>query len=78
MDAAPSSENQSISLPVVSMSRWERKGSILKEKIYLIIVSSILLGLSSLRVSLFIVQTLVTTPSYDHVESTINVTSLKY
>ena len=69
-------KNQSINLPVACISPLEHKYSICREKIILIILSSILLACSSLSICTFIVNTVVTTPEFTHVESVVKVYKL--
>ena len=66
-------KNQNITLPVARISPLDHNCSIWKEKITLIIVSSILLACSSLSLCTFIVNTVVTTPEFAHVESVVKV-----
>ena len=69
-------KNQSINRPVVRIYPLEHKYSICREKIILIILSSILLACSSLSICTFIVNTVVTTPEFTHVESVVKVYKL--
>ena len=69
-------KNQSINLPVARISPLEHKYLICREKILLIILSSILLACSSLSICTFIVNTVVTTPEFTHVESVVKVYKL--
>lgn len=64
---------QVIQLPIASVGRFARNSSFCKEKVYLIILSTILILFSSLSVSLFIVHTIVTTPEVDDVKTTLRV-----
>lgn len=64
---------QVIQLPIASVGRFARNSSLCKEKVYLIILSTILIMFSSLSVSLFIVHTIVTTPEVDDVKTTLRV-----
>ena len=62
-----------IQLPIATVSQFERKWKIRREKCYLIILSIVLLLVSSLSAALFIVNSIVTVPEYEHVESTVKV-----
>lgn len=62
---------QFIQLPIASVGRFERNCSFCREKVYLIILSTILIMFSSLSVSLYIVHTIVTTPEVDDVKTTV-------
>ena len=66
-------DKQVIQLPIAAVSQFERKWKIRREKCYLIILSILLLLVSSLSAALFIVNSIVTVPEYDHVESTVKV-----
>ena len=62
-----------LTLPLSKTGRLERHLSACKEKTLLILVSSVLISLTSISACLFIVQTLITIPSYDQVKESISV-----
>ncbi|KAK8792253.1 hypothetical protein WA171_002505 [Blastocystis sp. BT1] len=67
-----SSSSNFVKLPISSLGRLERGASVLKEKILLIVLSTILLLVSSLSASFFIVDTIITSPPFNSVKSVYN------
>ncbi len=73
-----SSSSNFVKLPISSLGRLERGASVLKEKILLIVLSTILLLVSSLSASFFIVDTIITSPPFNSVKSVYNVNYKDY
>lgn len=67
---------QTIELPIVSISRFEKGFVVLKEKCKLIVISTILLVFTSLSFATILVNTLITTPSLSSVSESVSVDSL--
>lgn len=73
MDLETLEDSNVIKFPVATVTPFSRNCAIWKERSYLIILASALIAISSLSAALFIVGTVVYTPDYAHVESTVTV-----
>lgn len=73
MDLETIDDEGVIRFPIATVSQFSRKCSIGKEKVLLIVLSSILIAISSLSSSLFIVHTIVEPPTFSHVKTTATV-----
>lgn len=66
-------EQEFLELPVVTVNGLERAGSLAKEKIVLIVLSTVLFTVTSLSAAYFIVDTVVLTPDINDIKAEYSV-----